>query len=338
VVPSNPMTRALQLKEWRDNIVRLFKDPKAAIERSVDSLTIVNYSDHEKYWITGRIDGGKVELTAIMGGMNLASEYAYGGTTRKDAVTKRGGWRDVDVELRGPVVTDIIRRFFDVMDHHTGKPTDPKVRIRWIVAQPEAGKAKVRFVWNHPAEKQRRAIEKLYATLIDATPRGGVVRIENAYFAPSRTVRLAIKRALARRTRLAVVTNSPETSDIGVLVDASRYAYYALLETNAVVALFERRPRPDIGEHTLHSKVASFGTCGPFIIGSANLDAQSAEHNSESVVLIDDDRLRKSFDAMYEEDIGADRTQRITMQLYRDQSVLQWIKQTWAFVLSDYWL
>ena len=339
VVPTNPPTRALQLQEWRDNIVRLFRDPHAALERAAGSLAILNHSDHEKYWLTGRVGpDGQVSLRAIVGGMNVASEYAYGGTRLIDKLSRRRGWRDTDVELSGPVLPDLVNRFFDVMAHHTGHPVDPAWRARWTAPQPAVGSARVRFVWNQPALSLRRAIEKLYATLIDATPRGAVVRLEHAYFAPSRLVRRALYRAMHRGTRLAVLTNSPETSDIGVLVDASRFAYSALLREDAVVALFERRPRPDLGETTLHSKVASFGTCGPVIIGSANLDAQSAEHNSEDVVVIDDPALRHAFDAMYDTDIAADRAQRITLARFRELSVLDWIKATWAFVLGDYWL
>jgi len=339
VVPANPPTRALELKEWRDNFLRFFHDPDAALERSADSLAILNHSDHEKYWITGHLTPeGRVELQAVVGGMNLASEYFYGGTRRVDRLSKRGGWRDTDVEVRGPVVTDMVERFFDVMAYHTGQPVDPALRARWTVPQAVVGSARVRFVWNQPSMALRRAIERLYVTLIDATPKDGVIRIENAYFAPSRMVRHALKRALERGTRLAVLTNSPETNDIGVVSDAARFAYYALLSTNLIVALFERRPRPDLGESTLHSKVASFGTCGPVVIGSFNLDAQSALHNSEDVVVIEDDGLRAEFDAMYELDVRADRASRVTLDLYRQQSVLAWLKTTWAIILADYWL
>ena len=135
VVPTNPPTRALQLQEWRDNIVRLFRDPHAALERAAGSLAILNHSDHEKYWLTGRVGpDGQVSLRAIVGGMNVASEYAYGGTNLIDKLSRRRGWRDTDVELVGPVLPDLINRFFDVMAHHTGQPVDAAWRARWTLS------------------------------------------------------------------------------------------------------------------------------------------------------------------------------------------------------------
>ena len=85
----------------------------------LDTLRDLGHFDHEKYWITGHhLDDGSLQLTAIMGGLNIASEYAYGGTDQKDAETGRGGWRDTDVELQGPVVNDIVRRYFQVLTHN----------------------------------------------------------------------------------------------------------------------------------------------------------------------------------------------------------------------------
>lgn len=339
IVPTNSPARGVELREWGQNVDRLLRDPTGAVERSMLTLRLVDFCDHEKYWITGRRDAkGRLELRAILGGMNIASEYAYGGTTKVDAGSKRGGWRDTDVELAGPVVNDVVERFFEVMEHHLGEELAPEVRARWNVSQPEAGAARVRFVWNHPAAGNGRHIEHLYRILADATPRGGVVRLETAYYAPGKSMRRALKRALARGTRVTVLSNSGETNDISVVADASRFAYFALLQLDPTVALFERRARPDLGESTLHSKIASFGTRGPVIVGSANLDAQSSEHNSESVALIYDPELRRAFDAMFEQDMAADRADRITMDVIRRTSTWAWVKQWALYNLAWYWL
>ena len=339
VVPANSPTRAVELAEWAQNAERLLRDPAGAIERSAESIRLANHADHEKYWITGRrgADGG-LELTAILGGMNIASEYAYGGTRQVDPGSGRGGWRDTDLEVAGPVVNDIVDRFFDVMDYHLGREPDRVARARWNPVQPPAGAARVRFVYNHPLVANPRAIEHAYAILAAATPAGQVIRIETAYFAPGGLVRKALRAALGRGARLAVLTNSPETNDIAVVADASRFAYYAFLKLDAVVALFERRPRPDLGEHTLHSKVASFGRCGPVIVGSANLDAQSSEHNSEDILVIDDRELRAAFDAMYDADVAGDRAERITLDTLRTNSAWDWVRQWGLHELAWYWL
>ncbi len=110
VVPTNSPTRGLEAHEWRDNLARLAKNPDAALDRAAESIEILNHSDHEKYWITGKRDGvGRLLLTAITGGTNFTSEYAFGGTRRVDLTSGDPGWHDVDIELRGPVVNQIVR-------------------------------------------------------------------------------------------------------------------------------------------------------------------------------------------------------------------------------------
>jgi phosphatidylserine/phosphatidylglycerophosphate/cardiolipin synthase-like enzyme len=109
-----------------------------------------------------------------------------------------------------------------------------------------------------------------------------------------------------------VLTNSFESTDFRLVVTASRGAYQSLLKASPSAALFEWLPRPEVGLVTLHSKVASFGTCGPVVVGSANMDGMSSEHNSESVVVVEDAALRKRFDEMFEADIDKDAAQRVT--------------------------
>lgn len=338
VIPTNSPLRAIEADEWANNVERLFKDPLAAVERSLQSMKIVTHIDHEKYWITGhRGRGGALELRAILGGTNIASEYGYGGTGRVDADSGRGGWRDTDVELRGPVVNDIVLRYFELMDYHRGQIGDVATRARWNPPQGPAGKARVRFVWNQPLVDGSRRIEGMYTSLINATPRGGSVRAETAYFAPGGELRRALRAALERGVRLTVLTNSEETNDITVIAEASRGAFYALLKVDPSAALLERRSRPDLGEHTLHSKIASFGTHGPVIIGSSNLDSWSMTHNSECAALIDDPDLRAAFDRMFARDIAPDRADRITKELVETEPAWARIRQ-WAVAnLIAYW-
>ncbi len=102
--------------------------------------------------------------------------------------------------------------------------------------------------------------------------------------------------------------------------------------------LLERAPRPDIGEVTLHSKVASFGTQGPVIVGSANFDGQSQEHSTESIVIIQDPAFRRSFDAMFLRDIAADRVDRFTLE---DLARINWLgrlRNSVLYHVAGYWL
>ncbi len=305
VIPTNAPGSKRRMRRWMRS-----RSESAEVDDDFRSLARFRFIggrlhfDHEKYWITGRLDpDGSLIYEAIMGGMNIASEYAYGGTDTVDAGSGRGGWRDTDVALRGPVVDDIVERFFQVafMNRPSLELEIPMVDLR--APQPPAGEARVRFVWNQPAIGKQRKIERLYRNLIRATPPDSVIRLESAYFTPSWRIRLPLEWALRQGTRLAVVTNSTASSDIGLVAVASRGAYDLLLDADPSAALYEWQPQP--GLHTLHAKVASFGRCGPVIVGSANLDGLSSEHNTESVVLIYDPELRSDFDAMVDADLEA---------------------------------
>jgi len=306
VVPTNvPRTArgAKQMLRAQQELAQAAKDDRVAKLALGSALTRF---DHEKYWITGKVGpDGAVTLTAILGGMNIASEYAYGGTDRVDAGTGRGGWRDTDIEVRGPVTEDIVRRYFEVLEGNVDAWPAGLDRAKWQVSQPAAGEAEARFVWNQPAWGTRSRVVWLYRELVRATPDTGIVRLASAYFTPGPRLRRPLVKRLAAGGRLAVITNSPESTDMGIVTTASRGAYHHLLDAAPHAALHEWAPQP--GRHTFHSKIASFGTCGPVIVGSANLDGLSSLHNSESVLLVRDAGLRAEMDAVFEADLAASR-------------------------------
>ena len=337
VVPTNALISPDELAvygAWLDG-----EKPSGLASRIWQFFDLLDHMDHEKYWITGvRTADGGLELRAILGGMNIASEYAYGGTVAVDAGTGRGGWRDTDVELRGPVVNPIVDRFFDSLEYHLGAPLEAGLRERLNPPQPEVANARVRFVWNQPRARNHRSIEHLYRQLISATPPGQVVRLEAAYFAPGARVGRRLRVALCKDTRLAVITNSKDSVDAPFIVDASHFEFRRLLRIRPSAALFEWENDVAEGLGTLHSKVASFGTCGPVIVGSANLDAQSSEHNSESVVMIRDPQVRTAFDRMFGEDLSPERVDRITRAELERQGLLQRLKQFVVCRLGWYWL
>ena len=74
------------------------------------------------------------------------------------------------------------------------------------------------------------------------------------------------------------------------------------------------------------------------VIGSANLDGQSGEHNSEGVLVIDDPTLRAQFDAMYDLDHAADRATRITRATFARDSTWTEARRWAVWQLGWYWL
>ena len=306
VVPTNVPRSERGMERWLGAEAREKRDiADVSLFSRLLGVRNLGHFDHEKYWITGvKRPDGTVELSAILGGLNIASEYAYGGTPMVDSGTGRGGWRDTDVAVRGPAALDVYDRYCDLLARNLDKPPrgfDPKA---WRTPQPRSGDAEVRFVWNQPAFGNRRSVERLYRILIDATPSGAPIHIVSAYFTPGRRLREPLQDALRRDVPLSVLTNSPESVDVPFVVDASRSAYAGLARVSEHALLYEWIPQPERGAFTMHAKTASFGTCGPVVIGSANLDGLSSERNSESVVMVRDPGLRADFDASLADDFS----------------------------------
>jgi cardiolipin synthase len=338
VIATNSPGRPMELKEWVENSKRFFHRPGEAVLRSLESLVLFDHVDHDKYFVTGH-EGG--EVRAILGGLNIASEYALGGIPDiKDPETGRGGWRDTDIEVRGPTALLVVDEFFDDIGRHRGEPAPESLRSAiygHIDATTHAGDTNLRLVTNNPLFGEKEHMDRVFRILIQATPKHEHIFFSTPYFAPSKELRKAMHDHMAAGGTIAVLTNSSDSSDITVITDAGRYSARDLMKTDQFV-LYERKPRPDIGEQMLHQKVASFGTHGPMVIGSANLDAQSFVHNGEAVVVVQDEQLRKDFDAMVAQDIDPDRARRILRSELHAPSVMERLRQFTAGELAWYWL
>lgn len=339
VVPTNAPKRERGYERWLAARDRTRRDlAELSLMERLLGVSNIGHFDHEKYWITGhRLPEGEIELRAILGGLNIASEYAYGGTPQVDAGTGRGGWRDTDIEVRGPVALEVLERYLDLLETYEVEIPgfDPSV---WRVEQRPKGEAAVRFVWNQPAFGNRRSVERLYRTLIDATPKDATIRLQSAYFTPGHGLKDSLEEALERGARLAVVTNSGASVDVPIVTAASRAVYQDLLAVDPSAALYEWRPQPETGRFTLHSKVASFGRCGPVIVGSANLDGLSSERNSESVVMVRDPALRQRFDEMMDADLHERCVDRVTADELGDTPWLLGLYRRMIYSVGWTWL
>jgi phosphatidylserine/phosphatidylglycerophosphate/cardiolipin synthase-like enzyme len=340
IVPTNSPGRAAELREWWDNVERLAHNPMAALRRSVESLVIFDYCDHEKYFVTGH-EGGAIR--AIVGGMNIASEYARGGDGAfKDKLTGVSGWHDVDVEIRGPAAYVIYEEFLkDVKRHAGGKlyrslsaTTKNLVSIR----ETAASGASVRFIANHPLHERARYTEELYRILLRATPGGEPIFIASPYFAPSRRIRDAIIAHAKRGGTVTVLTNSMKSNNHPILSEAAHYAALQIMKETENVHLYEWIPQPERGEQTIHHKVASFGRFGPVVVGSFNLDAQSAIHNTEDLVVIDEPVFRESFHRLTKRDLGPERSKRVRREDLESEAIARRIRAFLIHEMAWYWL
>ena len=340
IVPSNSPSRPYEMDEWADNIRRLVENPVAALKRSGESLILYDYCDHEKYFITGHTGGS---IRAIVGGMNIAGEYALGGVGgRQDSISGKVGWHDVDVEIQGPAAMEIYQEFLRDMQVHTGRDLPAALLgVKEAFSQNQNGiqdSARVRLVVHHPLTDRSRDVEELYRVLLLATPPREPVFIATAYFAPSKRIRDAIIAHTKLGGSVTVLTNSIESNNHPILSVASNYAALEIMKETDQFYLYEWIPRPRAGEQTMHQKLASFGHNGPVIIGSFNLDAQSAIHNTESVVLIDDLALRQEIDQLTDTYLSPLYSKQILRNDLETQPILNQIHSFLTHEFAWYWL
>ncbi|NQV51374.1 MAG: phosphatidylserine/phosphatidylglycerophosphate/cardiolipin synthase family protein [Candidatus Marinimicrobia bacterium] len=340
IVPTNAPSRPYELTEWTENIERLFQNPVAALKRSGESLILYDYCDHEKFFITGH-EGG--EIRAIVGGMNIAGEYAFGGIPdRRDTVSAKAGWHDVDVEVRGPAAAEICEEFLKDMRNQTGRelPSILTEISNRYAAKPDSsyGEATVRFVVHHPLVDRSRSVEELYLILLKSTPAEEPIFIATAYFAPSKRIREAITEHAKRGGKVIVLTNSLESNNHPILSVAANFAALDIMEVTTNFQLYEWIPRPADGEETMHQKLASFGQNGPTIVGSFNLDAQSAVHNTESVVLINDPTFRDNIDVLTQYYLSPACSKRVHREDLETKPILNRIHSFLTHELAWYWL
>ena len=203
-----------------------------------------NHRWHEKLLIVD-------STQAITGGMNLANEYAYGGSRR--LVRSRSAhpelpWRDVDVLVSGPVL-----RAFEVdFEGNWGQLGPGYVESAFADLMTRVPSARptgsdVRFVQNDPGAGENRIEDTLWYAITSAQK---TITIETAYFVPTPAMREALLDARARGVQVRILTNSPKSNDLPLSQPIARSFYKELL--SAGVEIHEKRGG------TLHSKSFSF--------------------------------------------------------------------------------
>jgi phosphatidylserine/phosphatidylglycerophosphate/cardiolipin synthase-like enzyme len=270
---------------------------------------------HEKYLV---VDGER----AIVGGMNIGDEYARVG--RDPALI----WRDQDVYLEGPVVSDIARAFdenyrsFRQIQARRPSIVEPdRYWEAWRQVHPglrravtaslgrdRTWRAAPRAALDRDALRSRRVESPLHdevaVRFVRSRPRLGERWIDEAY-----------RREIDRARSSIVIANAYLIPTPGIrqaLIDAARRGVAITLITNsretndipmindagrlhyralmdASIAIYEWHAERH-GEGTIHAKLAVFDEAVA-IVGSYNLDPRSLALNSEDVVVIDDARI-----------------------------------------------
>lgn len=248
----------------------------------------ITHRDHRKLLV---VDGD----VAYTGGINISRVYGSGsfGRSRRapDADALKDGWRDTQIELRGPVVPVLAEVFADTWRKQACE--GELVMTLPAAARSEPGGRIVKVVASDANEQGNRIYSSLLAAVAAATHS---IHLTMAYFAPGRDFVAALTDAARRGVDVQLVL--PGRSDFALVLHAGRAYYSQMLD--AGVKLYEM-------EHAMmHAKTAVID--GVFsTVGSSNLDWRSIVSNNELNVIVLGDDFGAEMEAVFERDRATSR-------------------------------
>lgn len=248
--------------------------------------------DHRKLML---VDG----RVAFVGGIGLTDEFG---------VTGPAGWpwRDLVVEIKGPVVSDWQRAFARTWRRSGGELALPQPPVDPLPGEGARGRVVLSEAW-HRSELANAVAQRITG----ANKRAWIM---SAYFVPSRRFRKALRRAARRGVDVRLLVPGPLTDHPWVRQAARRF--YGKLLRNGV-RIFEFQPR------VLHGKMS---ICDDWVsVGSSNLDRWSFKWNLEANQEIDNAAFADVAAGVFEKDCGQ------SLELDRRR----WARRAWADRLQE---
>lgn len=253
----------------------------------------VNQRDHRKLLIVdGRI--------AFLGGINISSVYSTGSFSQRSKVRPDGElpWRDTDLRLEGPVVTELQKLFIETWEKQKGELL---AKRNYFPTVKPKGNEVVRAIGSSPDDPY----SLIYATLISALRSAQTeIWLTNAYFAPDRQLLTELKEAVARGVDVKLIV--PSSTDSWLVFHAGRTHYAELLE--AGIKLYERHGA------LLHVKTAVIDGVWS-TVGSTNLDWRSFVHNQEVNAVVLGTEFGDKMRAVFAVDLA--KSDEITLEQWR---------------------
>lgn len=259
------------------------------------------HRDHRKIVI---IDG----TIGYIGGMNIADYYIHG---KGNIVT----WRDMHLRLTGPAVADLQRVFIPFWNKQTHQNVQGSRYYETGVSgrgEQNPCKDSEGCTCNNPTGQHAPATARV--GVVNRTPSNAVdwprrntriardalrsaidnakhnIQIVNPYFAPSRMIRQALKRAIKRGVRVEIMIS--RQSDVRVTPRIVENTCHGLMRHGAEIYMYED------GFH--HSKTMTVDDSLSYV-GSVNLDHRSLYSDYECNLMITDrstnERLRHIFES-----------------------------------------
>ena len=278
--------------------VRLF-NPLAA-RKGIANLQ----RDHRKLLL---VDG----RCAFVGGVGLADEFA--------SASANGPWREMMLQIEGPVVGDWQRAFARIWRRCGGELDVPEPPA--VAPDPRGAPGRLAL-----SEARHRSVlaNGVLQRVAAARTR---VWIMSAYFVPSRRVRRALRNVARHGVDVRLLLPGPRTDHPWVRQAARRF-YAKLLRSG--VAIWEYQP------HMLHAKMI---LCDDWVsVGSSNLDRWSFRWNLEANQEIDSAQVAARAAQLFEEDFADSAC--ISRRRWRERARLDRVRENiagWLDRLLDRW-
>lgn len=257
----------------------------------------INHRDHRKILVVD-------ERVGFTGGINVSKVYSSGssgssgsgGSSRMGSGSGGGtdgddrGWRDTQIELRGPVAPALATAF---EDHWRKQGCADRLPAAGDAPKTNAGDTTLQLLLGDPDDPSNPIYTSVLQA-IDASRR--TVHLTMAYFAPGPDMADALCAAVRRG--VAVVMILPSRSDFGLILAAGRSYYAQLLGCGVRIH--------ELQDALLHAKTAVIDGVWS-TVGSSNLDWRSFVVNSEVNVVVLGDDFARVLEQQFERDLAASR-------------------------------
>lgn len=227
----------------------------------------VNYRNHRKMVI---IDGD----IAYMGGMNIANRYVRG--------IQNGIWRDTDIRIEGPAILGLQKQF--LIDRYFSIKEIPSGPFQYKIPE-QKGNTLIQIVGDGPFGVFH-PIHKGYIKAISSAR--NYIYIQTPYFLPTESLLIALQTAAQSGVDVRIML--PRKSDVILAHHASRSYIREILHAGIKVYFYN----PGF----LHAKMMVIDDYLT-VVGSANIDFRSFEHNFELSAFIYDGQETKKFKSVF---------------------------------------
>jgi cardiolipin synthase len=254
--------------------------------RPVGRLTIARNNDRNHRRIL--VADGRVGIT---GGSGVSWKWRGDGRQAEH-------WRDTDVRIEGPIVSQLQAAFAENWREATGEVLGGPA---WFPAAAEPRGRLVAHVVKSSPQHGSYGMESLFLLAVSGARRS--IQVTNPYFLPDEHLGEAIVGAARRGVRVKILV--PGVIDHALVRDAGRRHFGKLLQEG--VEIWEYKPA------LLHSKTMVVdGTWAT--VGSTNLDRRSFAMNDELNVAVYDPGFAAELERVFAADIA--RATRVTYEAW----------------------